>query len=194
MWALGFIVHELLTGRAPFLETPVEAMSSGWPTVETGESEVDIRLLLQFCDGNAGLPLELLQAVDASESEVLFIRSLLVSDPRARATVVQALLDPWITGEPAPEPATKPQALRDRALANRVPASPYIPLEAPSWAKSEGGQLATFHREEDNELVKYLVVPPEDEMIRFYSTYGRYSEAKIGWFESECGNEADSID
>lgn len=73
MWALGFIV---LTGRTPFLETPVETISSGSPTVTTGQWAIDMRLLLQFCDGSINLPLEPLEAIEASLSSFLFSCSL----------------------------------------------------------------------------------------------------------------------
>lgn len=96
MWALGFMVHELLTGRTPFLETPVECLSSGYPTVGTESVTTDMRLMLQFCDGQTGLLLQSLQATDPDA--IQFIRSLIVPDPRARATADQALRHPWISG------------------------------------------------------------------------------------------------
>lgn len=98
MWALGFMVHELLTGKTPFLETTVQMMSSGYPT-EAEEGAIDMRLMLQFCDGLARLPLEPLQAIDAPRSAIQFIRRLVVPDPRARPTPAEALLDPWIASQ-----------------------------------------------------------------------------------------------
>lgn len=118
MWALGFIVHELLTGVTPFLETPVDTVSSGYPTYETGQTTTDMRLLMQFCDGHAVLPLEMLQAVDAPTPAVGFIRSLVVADPRSRATATQALLDPWITGVPH-QVVTRPQAVTPERIGSR---------------------------------------------------------------------------
>lgn len=105
MWALGFIVHQLLTGRTPFLETTIEELSSGFSTVQTTQNATDMRLLLQFCDGSAVLPLLLLEAIKAPESAIQFIRCLIVLDPRSRSGAVQAMLDPWISvKQPSPEP------------------------------------------------------------------------------------------
>lgn len=102
MWALGFMVHELLTGRTPFLETPAEEMSlSGISAIETngtGQLATDMHLVLQFCDGNAVFPLESLQAVDAPGSAMRFIKTLVVPDPRSRLSAAEALLHPWVTG------------------------------------------------------------------------------------------------
>lgn len=110
MWALGFIVHELLTGQTPFLETPVDSLSSGYPTVDTGAASIDMRLMLQFCDGNSDLPRELLR--DSDPAAVSFIATLVVPDPRARASAAQAMLHPWIIGRDSPllpEPLLAPE-------------------------------------------------------------------------------------
>lgn len=100
MWALGFIVHELLTGRTPFLESSDVAMSTGYPTVETEAATTDMRLMLQFCDGHAEFPRELLHATE--HAAVRFIETLVVADPRARVSAERALLDPWIMGQRPP--------------------------------------------------------------------------------------------
>lgn len=89
MWARGFMVHELLMGRTPFLGTPPKG-------VVTGQLAIDMRLVLQFCDGNAESPLLSLQAVDAPGSAIRFIKTLVVPDPRSRATAAGALLDPRV--------------------------------------------------------------------------------------------------
>lgn len=108
MWALGFIVHELLTGQTPFLETPVDCMSSGHPTVDPGAASIDIRLMLQFYDGNSDL------LRDTDPAAVSFIATLVVPDPRARASAAQAMLHPWIIGRASPllpEPLLAPEIL-----------------------------------------------------------------------------------
>lgn len=108
MWALGLIVHELLTGHTPFLETPpVDTLSSGYPTALTEDVTIDMRLMLQFCDGNVELPRELLH--DKDPAAVSFIESLVVPDPVKRSSAALALLHPWITGGPTKTmPETKP--------------------------------------------------------------------------------------
>lgn len=133
-------------------------MSSGYPTVATGEWPIDMRLLLQFCDGHINLPLEPLQAIEAPPNVLLFLSRLVVPDPRNRATAAQALLHPWITGlphvpshEPSPH-IDHPQmvhggsslSLRDRGLAHRVHAPPYIPLGQPSREGSVRGQRGMY--------------------------------------------------
>lgn len=134
MWALGFVVHELLTGKTPFLETNTSMMSSGFDT-EAGEVAIDMRLMFQFCDGLARFPLEALQAVDAPSSAINFIRRLVVPDPRARPTPDQALIDPWITGVMQPNsrymdfhdqvpPTPSTQSIRQGIRARKIQSAP----------------------------------------------------------------------
>lgn len=205
----GFIVHELLTGRTPFLETPVEMMSSGYPTVATAEWPIDMRLLLQFCDGDINLPLEPLQAIEAPPNVLLFLYRLVVPDPRNRATAAQALLHPWITGQPhVPSHESSPHmdhvqmvhggsslSLHDRALAQRVHSPPYIPLGQPSWVRGvpagsvaglpPGGQLATASREGSvrGQPSTYVAVSPTtadiDRMIASHPPFP-YVESPFG--------------
>lgn len=140
MWALGFIVHQLLTGRAPFLETPIEALSSGYPTCERGQMGTDMRLMLQFCDGSTVLPLQLLWAIDAPESAIRFISSLIVPDPRSRLSADEALLDPWITGRPpSPAPGRRPfeNSSQNSHFNSIVPSPPSIPWVSPQALSSE---------------------------------------------------------
>lgn len=139
MWAMGFIVHELLTGKTPFLETPVELMSSGYPTMETEQVETDMRLLLQFCDGSITFPLSLLEDIKTPNTAIQFVRSLVVPDPRSRASAAQALRDPWITDQPEPrcipledrrvEPARGPSQdiSRNEYIGFEIRTSAYLP-------------------------------------------------------------------
>lgn len=140
MWALGFIVHQLLTGRAPFLETPLEALSSGYPTCESGQMGTDMRLMLRFCDGSTVLPLHLLRAIDAPESAIQFIRSLIVPDPRSRLSADEALLDRWITGRP-PSPAPGQRRFENISQNSHfnsiVPSPPYIPSVSPQTSSAQ---------------------------------------------------------
>lgn len=98
MWALGFMTHELLTGKTPFLEIPIETISSGGITVDAGPT-TDMQLLLLFCNGSTGFPRELLDSARLSDCAIQFIESLIVPDPRTRSSAAQALLHPWITGQ-----------------------------------------------------------------------------------------------
>lgn len=161
MWALGFMVHELLIGRTPFLETPVETLSSGYPTAETGVVATDMRLMLQFCDGDVGLPLEPLQAIDASA--IQFVKSLVVPDPRARSSAALALLNPWITGEPLAEPQADTQHLQvDPPMYYKggyvVPAPPYNPWALEQSSSSQPRPISETNRPVEN----ILQGPPPD--------------------------------
>lgn len=168
MWALGFMVHELLTGKTPFLETTVEMMSSGYPT-EAEEGAIDMRLMLQFCDGLARLPLEPLHAIDAPGVAVQFIKRLVVADPRARPTATEALLDPWIAClQPSPSHEVdlrasvlpgQPQPISRNNHPNYIGAPPPHILAVAQQTPNDGVR-SPRHRSTPNMPSRYPSPPP----------------------------------
>lgn len=98
IWALGCLVHEILTPETPFVDRSSETDVTGVPVV-SGPLPTDIYLLSEFCKGIVAFPRETLEAAGVSESGMRFIQKLLVADPKSRMSAVDAVRDGWITGD-----------------------------------------------------------------------------------------------
>lgn len=99
MWALGCLVHEILTGEVPFVDLPVETISdTGISAPEAGHRSTNILLMSQFCNGEAKLPTAALNVAGVRPSAIRFINNLLVADPKSRMSPVRAIQRSWITG------------------------------------------------------------------------------------------------
>lgn len=108
MWALGCVVHEILTTETPFLEdlTNLDTLISGLesavkssdsePAAPSYHPETDLNILKCFCDGNAQLPIDSLRRSHASDTEIQFVRSLLIANPQYRPAAKAALQSPWL--------------------------------------------------------------------------------------------------
>lgn len=93
MWALGAVVHQVLTGEIPFLEIDLPSDDS---TVLSTEVSIDGELLLNYCAGRSLFPMASLTMHGASADAVDFIKSLMVPDPKDRASAESALQSPWL--------------------------------------------------------------------------------------------------
>lgn len=95
MWSLGCLVHELLTSQTPFRELPHEpsAVESG---CTASQLEIDMGSFYDYCQGRTTFPTETLRASLVAKPGIDFVERLLVADPDQRATVADALLDPWL--------------------------------------------------------------------------------------------------
>lgn len=106
MWALGCVVHEILTGEIPFRE--VEYEPDGTTEFDFGsevgamEPRTDIGTLKSFCDGKTDLPTDVLRRSLVSELAIAFVKELLVADPDSRAAAKKALASVWIVSEEEP--------------------------------------------------------------------------------------------
>ncbi|KAF8537767.1 kinase-like domain-containing protein [Trichophaea hybrida] len=77
IWALGYIVHKILTSEVPF------------------DTSADV---FHYTSRLAGFPSEHLEAVQTSANGVKFIKSLLEVDPEDRLSAEQARKAEWLCG------------------------------------------------------------------------------------------------
>lgn len=98
LWALGCLIHEILTGETPFVDRSVESEVSGVATaVRCGPLPTDTHQLSEYCNGTRKLPTEALRAAQTASRGVKFVKRLLIADPRLRPSAADMLDDPWIT-------------------------------------------------------------------------------------------------
>lgn len=97
MWALGCVVHEILTLKIPFLE-PISASDRDWLDLQTAQPppQPDMDILSDFCSGRAKFPAGILRQSQVSECGISFVESLLVADPQSRLSAKDALQSPWL--------------------------------------------------------------------------------------------------
>lgn len=101
LWSLGCVVHELLTSQIPFLEIDngcddMDDMTGLESSFTEMNGEVDMESLCEYCRGEIDFPSEILHASQVSEEGIEFVKSLLVANPRDRATAASALQNPWL--------------------------------------------------------------------------------------------------
>lgn len=101
IWALGCIVHEILTSEIPFIEAPFlnDSLfasllndSSQGPIMQ----EMDMKLLLDYSHGVIEFPTGSLQKSGVSEEGINFVKKLLEANPRSRMTASDGLKSPWL--------------------------------------------------------------------------------------------------
>lgn len=112
MWALGCIVHEILTLQTPFLgsiSTP-GTVSSGLTqgtrssgAVSTAkflgadpDRPADINALYDFCSGKNEFPIDMLELSRVSNHGIEFVKGLLIANPGSRLSAKEALQSPWL--------------------------------------------------------------------------------------------------
>lgn len=101
LWALGVLLHELVTLKLPFQEFDAGTMMSGLDTVgsEDGQiASIDMGMLRRYCIGSDPFPDESLKAAEISEEGISLVKSLLVANPKQRVSAVDAQCSPWLTG------------------------------------------------------------------------------------------------
>lgn len=98
IWALGTVVHEILTSEIPFLEIEEEeddiTFISGIPT--NVMSMIDMGLLMNYCNGLETFPVASLHRNGVSAEGIDFVKSLMVVNPKDRVSAADALKSPWI--------------------------------------------------------------------------------------------------
>lgn len=102
IWALGCLVHELLTGQIPFREIEYEADGTtefDLGSEESIEPQTDMYAVKSFCDGKAEFPTDILRRSRVSETAIEFLKAVLVANPESRATAKGALGSAWIVRE-----------------------------------------------------------------------------------------------
>lgn len=99
IWALGCVVHELLTTEIPFLEVGcIDTMMTGPDTEWEGDQlpEPDMFALKAFCGYTTEFLTDTLRKSGASEAAIEFVKSLMVPNPTSRAAAKEALQSPWL--------------------------------------------------------------------------------------------------
>lgn len=99
MWALGCLVHEILTSEIPFLETDLEVDSDE----EFPEPQIDNDVVINFCRGILDFPADSLHRSKVGKAGIDFVKGLLVPDPRLRMSAIEARKSPWLSEEPGSE-------------------------------------------------------------------------------------------
>ncbi|KAH8148961.1 uncharacterized protein LAJ45_06936 [Morchella importuna] len=99
IWALGFLVYNILTLEAPFLATASVvggSITSG--TISQGycRRDFDYNLFYQYCNHGENHVSSSLKIFNVAEGEIEFVGRLLVVDPRSRISAAAALIDPWL--------------------------------------------------------------------------------------------------
>lgn len=95
MWALGCVVHEVLTAEIPFME--VARPVSMTDISETRIMQQDYTTLKNFCCKEIEFPIDLLVRSGASDAAIEFLKTVLVADPNIRPRARQALLSNWLS-------------------------------------------------------------------------------------------------
>lgn len=93
LWALGVVVHEILTSEIPFLDSDTDTTMTitGLLCTSDDTPEVDMELLFKYCRDPALFPTQPLHTNGISDIWQDFVRSLMAVDPRDRPSATDAL-------------------------------------------------------------------------------------------------------
>lgn len=102
LWALGAVVHEILTSEIPFLEryqdTDTTAVCQYEPSLTDDLGpELNSELLYNYCRGSE-FPSEGFRRDGVSEEGIDLVKSLMAANPRDRPAATDALKCRWLTG------------------------------------------------------------------------------------------------
>lgn len=126
IWALGVIVHEMLTLRIPFLDPYTDPQSDLTLSFATAaEQNIDTAQLYEYCKGAIPFPCDSLQKASVSADGIDFVKSLLVVNPAGRASAVVALASQWVQSRSAsqldkPDVSTTPGPSRSASSSDTV--------------------------------------------------------------------------
>lgn len=118
IWSLGCLVHKVLTSELPFqIPESISETSSETESISGAESVhdsktlyetetnqqldfIDISLLNSYCHGKEEFPVEPLVRSGVSANGIMFVKGLLLADPRSRMPAkTEALENPWLLEE-----------------------------------------------------------------------------------------------
>lgn len=109
IWALGAIVHQMLTLEIPFRDTyTYDDPDMG--SIPTPDDAVDMDLLYGYCRNLNEFPCGSLRKHGVSEEGIEFVKSLMMVNPSERATAAAALGSRWLLRVDSPPPF-QPQGL-----------------------------------------------------------------------------------
>ncbi|KAI9539624.1 Serine/threonine-protein kinase 17A [Dissostichus eleginoides] len=129
MWSIGVLTYVMLTGESPFLGEEKQATF-------LNISQVNVDYSQDTFDGISS------QAVD-------FIKSLLVKNPRKRATAEECLTHPWLNSLPHPHSHPHPH----------ISTRPASSLDEPETSQSESEPESPNPSPELDLIGSYLVCP-----------------------------------
>lgn len=109
IWALGAIVHEMLTLQIPFLDTYIDEDSG--PPLSTFEDVVDTGLLYTYCQGGSPFPCASLRSHGVSEDGIEFVKSLMAVNPSERPSAAVALASGWLVQVDSTDRPVSPKLL-----------------------------------------------------------------------------------
>lgn len=103
-WALGCLVHEILTSELPFAEEPFPISYSGiLPSEESSggstTKQIDMVLLAGYCGGTVVFPTGPLQDSHISDEGIRFLKRLLDPNPGSRMSPAEGLKSLWLLEE-----------------------------------------------------------------------------------------------
>lgn len=96
MWAVGSILHVMVTLETPFTEDPDDNVSTASCDTTSDIQTTDMVQFLKFCYGDIEFPTEKLVESKLSREGIDFITKLLVADPRLRMTAAESLNHNWL--------------------------------------------------------------------------------------------------
>lgn len=131
IWALGAIVHEMLTLQIPFLDTYVN-QDSGF-TMSTVEDTVDTSLLCTYCQGGSPFPCGTLRSHGVPEDGIEFVKKLMAVNPSERLSAAAALASEWLIQVDSTDRPTSPKPV----LSSLPPATSASGLTEPSLNMEE---------------------------------------------------------
>lgn len=103
LWALGAVVHQILTSEIPFqdmyedpddMETSLSSLDMG--SNRTICAAIDMRLLYGYCQGLKIFPTKSLGNSAVTRNGVHFVKSLMAADPKERVSASEALKSEWL--------------------------------------------------------------------------------------------------
>lgn len=105
LWALGVVVHQILTSELPFQDTyddsefDISGVDMG--STSTRSATIDMHLLFGYCEGVQDFPTKALKQSGVTADAVDFVTSLMAANPKDRVSAPEALRSIWLC---APEP------------------------------------------------------------------------------------------
>lgn len=103
LWALGAVVHEILTSEIPFLDTYQDldwtmdlTLTPDLSSASNPDPTIDMNLLQDYCRGINPFPRESLRKNGVSKEGIDFVKSLMAVNPRDRVSATDALKSLWL--------------------------------------------------------------------------------------------------
>lgn len=130
IWALGVIVHEMLTLHIPFLDS--YAIEDSGFTATSVEDTVDTGLLYAYCQGADPFPCGSLRSHDVSEDGIEFVKSLMAVNPSERPSAAAALASEWLVQTDSTDGPASPEPLPSKKDVEVVLATSPSSTESPA--------------------------------------------------------------